>query len=587
MIDTNKQTPATVNQITNNKPNIERAFLPMRGQISGSLNGGHNKTIAWVRVMAGTKIENYQIPLQLKMLTPLCPPYGAGLTATAKFYFVPDSRVWRNSEEYYAQNGGSSKTKITKKPTLAGKKIPMVEYSEIGKTVCMTETTAWRDTWISSYIPRVGYADTYAIIDHPWATPANNGGGAVMPDYDACLLRGRMAIWNDFERNKQYEGKAVEYNGDTVTSEEWNSYLPLSEQRYTANSMRARRNNSYYTDYRVDAQGYDLNPYDALENGIDQAMVDWQNVESQLDELRQQSENTEKNPWDIINEIYGTSRKLSEGKVQLLKTYTFPLNYAHVTQNTYNEGTSDSRYRVLGEQGAFSFTDEIIQGMRYWEAIEPGYIHVILTVTAQTVFERAFERTVMNVTWDSEYRPSLKDQKLDTLNYLEVESSIGANGIIGGTNGPIGFKRKYTEYGKLPNIVGGDMSTWGYWQTSYDGSVFNGTMNLPKVKFDNIIISQGTHQFYEENAVGTSSIYSSDEMPLFNKMYFKDYTDLLINKNQAIMNTVNWLSQNGSYNAEIMIEGQNQIFYGGEHVMTANLPISEDIISNFTKWGEH
>lgn len=576
MENTNQQTTATVNQISNEKPKIERTFTKMSGTLGGSLNGGHNKTIAWFRVMAGTQIENYQIPIQLKMLTPLCPPYGAGLTATAKFYFVPDSRVWKNSEDYYAQNGGSSKTKITKKPTLLNKKIPfvMIADNQTDK-VCLTETTQWRDSWISSYLPRIGYADTYNRQEFPWVE-----NGASLPDYDACLLRGRIAILNDFERNKQYEGKRQEYSGDTVTEQEWNSYITVTPNDLVKNSMRCRRNNSYYMDYRVDAQGYDLNPYDALDNGVDQAMVDWQNIESQLDELRQQSLNAEANPWTLIKQLYGTSKELSEGKVQLLKTYSFPLNYAHVTQNSYSSAiTNISSYRVLGEQGAYSFTEEIIQGMRYWEAIEPGYIHVILTVTADTVFERAFERTAMNVNWDDEYRPSLKDQKLDTLNYLEVESTIGANGIVGGGVGPLGFKRKWSEYGKLPNICGGDMSTWGYWQSIGAG------LDIMEVT-DTLIISQGTHQFYEENALGTASLYSSDEMPIFNKQYYLDYTDLLINKNQAIMNSVVHLNDIEA-NTDIMIEGQNQIFYGGKHILTASLPISEDIISNFTKWGEH
>lgn len=576
MIDTNMQTPGTVNQITNEKPNIERTFNKMSGTLGGSLNGGHNKTIAWFRVMAGTRIENYQIPIQLKMLTPLCPPYGSGLTATARFYFVPDSRVWKNSEDYYAQNGGSSKTKITKKPTLLNKKIPFVMIVENqDEKVCLTETTQWRDSWISSYLPRIGYADVYDREEFPWVDK-----GASLPDYDACLIRGRIAIFNDFERNKQYEEKRQEYDGDTVTEQEWNSYITVTPNDLVKNSMRCKRNNSYYTDYRVDAQGYGLDPSQAFDKSNNIAMATWASYEAQLDELRQQAENAEKNPWDIMQEIYGTSKKLTEGKVQLLKTYTFPLNYAHVTQNSYNTAIlNNSSYRVLGEQGAYSFTDEIIQGMRYWEAIEPGYIHVILTVTADTVFERAFERTAMNVNWNDEYRPSLKDQKLDTLNYLEVESHIGANGIVGGGIGPIGFKRKWTEYGKLPNICGGDMSTWGYFQSIGTG------LNIMEVT-STLIISQGTHQFYEENALGTASLYSSDEIPIFNKQYYLDYTDLLINKNQAIMNPVVRLNDIEA-NTEIMIEGQNQIFYGGKHILTANLPIDEDIISNFTNWGEH
>ena len=573
MENANQQTPTTVNQISNAKPNIERSFRTAKGNIGGSLNGGHNRTIAWFRVMAGTKIESYKLPIKLKMLTPLSPAYQK-LTATANFYFVPDSRVYESSEEYYAQAGGTSKTKITKKPTLQGKKIPYIDTDQQSYRICLTETTLWRDTIISDYLPRVGYFEVVDEREHAWARQEN---GAVMPEYDACLIRGRIAIWNDFERNKQYEAKAIEYKGDTVSDAEWNSYLPISEKNHQFLSMRTRRNNSYYMDYRVDAQGYELNPYNALNEDNDKAMINWANIESQLAELRSQAENAEKNPWDIINEIYGTSKKLSEGKVQLLKRYTFPLNYASVTQSTYNNTPNiEPEYRVMGQQGAYSYTEEVIQGPQYWEAIEPGYIHVILTITADSVFERAFERTAMNVNWDDEYRPDMKDQKLDTLNYLEVESHIGANGIIGGGLGPIGFKRKWNEYSKLPNVVKGDMTTFGYYETNI---INNGYI----IADEGIILSQGTHQFYEENAMGIGSILD-DTLPLFYKNYYKDYTDLLINKNQAYKNIVTTYEE---LNNDIIIKGQNQIFYAGEQIAVINLPIDDAIASNFTNWGEH
>lgn len=35
-----------------------------------------------------------------------------------------------------------------------------------------------------------------------------------------------IAIYNDFLRNKEYDEKIVEYNGNTVSNEEWQSYLP-------------------------------------------------------------------------------------------------------------------------------------------------------------------------------------------------------------------------------------------------------------------------------------------------------------------------------------------------------------------------
>ena len=65
-----------------------------------------------------------------------------------------------------------------------------------------------------------------------------------------------------------------------------------------------------------------------------------------------------------------------------------------------------------------------------------------------------------------------------------------------------------------------------------------------------------------------------------------DYTDLQINKNQAILNPIYYGSTGQLDKAGIAVGGQNQIFYIGKILDIEKMPIDKDIQNNFTKWGE-
>lgn len=55
-----------------------------------------------------------------------------------------------------------------------------------------------------------------------------------------------------------------------------------------------------------------------------------------------------------------------------------------------------------------------------YEAIEEGYIHIIATVWADSVFTSGIDRNLINVTPLDEYRPDLKDDKYDVLYEMEA-----------------------------------------------------------------------------------------------------------------------------------------------------------------------
>lgn len=270
----NEQKPATINQITNTKPSVMKNANVLQGYIANSINGGMVKTIAYKKILAGEKIGEYRLRLNVKLLTPKTPAYQQ-LKATFTAVYVPDSRVWTNSEQFYSQKGGATVTKITAKPNLYGRQLPYLyldeDLEELTPYKWITETTLYRDAWISSYIPRCVQFGQYN---------ANNG---KLPSIDACLIRGFKAIYNDVIRHKEFDTEMFEYKGDTVTDAEFASYFPVNTTDQELKDpqfqfIRGKRQNSYYSDYRTELLGD--TPTEPDGSGAQQLvdMVAWEKV---------------------------------------------------------------------------------------------------------------------------------------------------------------------------------------------------------------------------------------------------------------------------------------------------------------------
>lgn len=567
MNDIARQKPWTVNQISNDKPSAPRTDKWLSGYIGGSMNGGHNITIGYKEIMAGEKHREMRIRLNMKMLTPKTPTYQQ-LKCTVRAYFVPNSRVWENAEKYTAQKGGASEIKVEEVPNMKGKTMQMLFANSADPTregYWFKDTTAWRDSFISSYISRIG----------GMTRPTYNS-TMEMPRYKILGLRGRVAIYNDFERNKEYDPEKTEYKTDEVTQTEWNSYFPLPGD-IDYYFCRAKRENNYYTDYRTEMQGFGTEQPDFDENSF---LVQWASLEAKIAEARSQAQNSQMTDWAIIAKLRG-SKLLSEGKVQLIGKKTFNMNYAAVTQNAYNNNEEiQESFRVLGQQGAYSYTEiefPIYAGMEFKEE---GMVHFIATVSADSVFESGLERTMLNCSPLEEYRPDLESDKLDVLYKCEMGTVTDElnNAFYSEV---VGFKRKYNEYFKLPNVIRGDIHTEPWREINVK------EINPGITAWDdsgNDVLTQDTFQFFE-NDIANASIGTNSRT----KKIWKDYTDLLINKNQAIKNVVYTSSQGiqpGS-SSGIFVGGQNQILYLGQINCWAELPMNSGIENNATSWGEH
>lgn len=567
--DIRENKPWTVSSISQEKPNVPVSDTILTGYIANSMNGGHNKVIAWKQVMAGEKHKEYRLQANFQMLTPKTPTYQ-NLIMTIRTYFVPNSRVWENAEKFTAQKGGSTETKITEVPNMGGQNfgtIP-VEGKEENQITTFFNTTAWRDSFISSYYPRMGTfrTGTEGVEQDKFF--------ATMPKVSVLPLRGRIAIYNDFERHKEYDNPLQEYKGDTVNGSEMLSYIPRTTNTFENMTMRARANDSYYSDYRTELQGFETN----MPNGENSAesLLTWAQWESKIAETRTQAENAQKNDWEIISEIRG-SKKLSEGKVQLIGKKSFVINYSAVTQNTYNNNENVSEeFRVLGKQGAYSYTQVDIPLYAGMEFVEEGYIHVIATISADSVFESGFDRLELNVNVLDQYRPDLLDDKKDVLYEIETGTQKEIDDVTADLTRVIGFKRKYSEYFKLPNIIAGDMTTNNYYQSR----VVAPTEGLQIKATQDIVTTQKTYQFFETDR----NVFVDNDLGIkFRKKPWKDYTDLLINKNQASKNNI---MVNDSFQV-VYLEGNNQMFFVGKTICIAQLPVDESVKNNYTTFGEH
>lgn len=551
----NEQSTATKNQITSEKPSIIKNSNVLQGYFANSINGGHIKPITYKYVMAGEKHMEYRLQASIKMLTPVTPCYQR-LKALFKAYFVPNSRVWDNADKFLSQKGGSTETKIKIIPNIGGKEVTKIQTNTGGEQkyyIPIFDTDIWRDSWANCYIPKymTGYIANEAYT---------------LPEYSILPLRGFKAIYNDFERNKEYDPTLPEYKTDTVGAAEINSIIFSSNlEKIDKFIIRGKRQNSYYTDYRTELLGEETTEPSATSGQLIE-LTEW---EKKVAELRSQAENAQANDWDIIAKIRG-SKKLTEGKVQLLGTKTVGLNYQAITQNTYNTNTNvKEEFQTMGTQGAYSYTEVDIPLYQMVEFNEEGYVHIIMQVTADTVFETGFERTGLNINYNDIYRPDLKDLKHDVLYQIEKD---GSRSIKGNLKAVDGFKRKFSEYFKLPQPVGGDMTTGGAYETIVKSPIsVEGTAQGTRIQ------PNRTFQFFEMDDRYTHN-YAK-------KQIWKDYTDLLINKNMAIMQEEEATDMGGKYDF-IRVKGQNQIFFVGMATCVCDLPIEENIRKNYTTWGE-
>lgn len=572
MKDIQQQQPFSNYNISNTKPKVPRTKKVMTGWIANSMNGGHIRPITWKKIMAGEFHDSYTIRLNIKMLTPLSPVFQ-NLKGRIIAVFVPNKRVWDDADKYTAQRGGASEPKPKIIPNLGGVTMPIFQNSVNQGASDYMNTTIFRDSFASCYIPRMGQ-----FID---PNDEQRSTGIKLPAINVLLLRGVVAAYNDYFRSKEYDPEIPEFKGSNVSVAETANYFidpqTLSDIDYY--QLRAKRPDNYWTDYRTELQGFEAeNPNDES-FGYDEFALQWARFESLFAEMRSQAENVNKTDAEIIAEIRG-SKLLTEGRVEIIGAREFNINYAAITQTSYNTNDEiDPKYQVMGQQGAYSYTEINMPIYANQQFNEEGFLHIFMHVYADSVFESAIDRNLMNITPLDEYRPDLEGDKFDVIYEYEFGTERSAH-VLNNTGffaKAVGYKRKFSELEKLPNVISGDL-------TSKNWNEFIIEPIVGEWQFQSELESQKTFQFFENDAAETIEYEGSTD----NKQIWKDYTDLLINKNLAIPFKVHQgLSDYAEKSASTFLDGNNQIFFVGQAKCVCTLPMNNGIENNKTGWGEH
>lgn len=566
-ISLNETSAPETNQVSERKGNPSRSRNLLQGVCANSWNGGYIKPIAWKRIMAGERIDTLRLKGFLRMLTPRVPA-GSKLTTTFTTYFVPNRRVWTNWDKFIAQKGGSQSSKIQREPTLNGNTtyLPYASPTAVsGGTIPITDTVFWRDCWASGYLPRFGTG-----------AESSNAENIQIPSVSILPFRGFKAIYNDFIVHKELGDESgtvgfTENLDDTVTSAETQDIIPGSQIPSSGGSdgcyhdakhtIRGRRRNNYFTDWRTTSTG-------AYTGNVPVSdLMSHTEFQKQIAEARSQSENALKNDWEIVAELRGV-RKAEQGRVQKINETSVGLNYTQISQTSYNGTISDPNFASLGVNGAYSYTEFDIDVCRYEEFIEDGFLHVIVQTSADTLFETGIDRTLLNTTWDSQYRPDLKNLKQDTLIYAELGTDAS---VVNQAQTSFMFKRKFSEYFKLPNAIAGDLTKKGYYG------------------YDSTISSQTAFTFWHLSAFADIGVAGESN---YQTKAWLDYTDWLINKNLAVASQIGGDDNasasipSSSTNPLTYVAGQNQIFMVAELEGVVDQPIDETIKNDFKWFGE-
>lgn len=575
---------ATTSQIETEKPNVPKSKdIPYYGDFSGSTNGGIARPVYYKRIMKNELHKKVILDFYVQTLTPKTPVFDP-LQGVIDVYWVPDSEVWTNADEFYAQRGGSTVEKIAEMPNFGGKRLDWIGDEQGREYTCITNTEQWKDSWISTYIARVG--PSYNI---PGTIPNINTN--IMPKHNALVARGYPVIRNNFIRNKEFESEMYEYKDDTVSDEEWESYMPnkISYGTHTKTwaqiFSRNKKPNSYYTNFRTDLQGFQIEKPE----GTKDELLEWAQWENLIDVARSSAEYAQMRDVEILARLRGGPVADILHKARHIARKEISINYSAITQSTYNNSpdVQDKEFNAMGKQGAYSFTHVQMPLYEGEGFLEEGTIHVFFSTYADTSFEKGIDRQMLNVSALDIYRPD-NAQKNDVMYELETSTEDLDQGAAQAMKIK-GFKRKFNELFKGNRVIQGDMTSMPHCAMYY---IDGGGVGVGSIKNGEIIPTNGTYQFHEtdEYFFNTYGENMQGDVPYayVTKEHWLDYTDLLINKNLAFKRPIltDSLTGDGKQNI-IKVSGMNQLTYKGSLLFLMDLPVPEEIKNDYTTWGEH
>lgn len=418
----NKQSEQIINQKIDQRvksTNKKTTITLESGKNATTMQGGLEVPIMFKEVLAGEYIKEWNIQNITRLLTPLVPTMDR-LYLTIKAFFVPHTRVWEDAEKILAGKGDYDMLDDTL--------VTLLPHTSVNEN--MTKNFYFKNT-----------------LAHRYGIPYNSSATYI----NLLLPRGYRAIENDFLRIKEYEPKKTEWNSNNAVVQEQNALnivttadeIPSeSYDKYMLAPAKAR--DGYLTNLKKNMSTNDNSDYNYAENPEDiWSHLDWEN---RYKDEKQRIDNAEKNDWDIIAEMGGTSPVYAD-RVQLLGVLDYELNYQQITQSSPEINDSSP----LGTTGSFSYTNANGRLFSHKEFKQPGFIHILANINIDQKLENGIPKELLKRNVNDLYRPGLAKKELQHLDRKEINSASSA--------GFVAYQPAWAEYKRLPSFATGEMQS--------------------------------------------------------------------------------------------------------------------------------
>lgn len=448
-------------KISPKKDRVEKTRQKISGVFASGTFGGTLQPFSYMERLGGTRVSGVNVKGTITM-QPIKHVSFDKLKLKLFIVDVPNSAVWSDSEKFTAQRKDLFVDSIL---------FPTVDVP--------AQATINDDN--GTFVTR--FADsTYARDTVGYAYYGNDLTRMVGTTVGKMLFSGYYKAWNEIFRPKNYASPIpfdkVEnvtaddiFNGGQASTSVIDVTAILTDPDYiNCCVQRISAETNYWNDYRLEV--YDNNA------PVDNTSLFTHNVTQQMiDEYRSQEANANKTDEQVIAELRGTA-VARENIPQVICQHTTDIDLAIQPQ------TSEGDLR-LGEDGALSYTFPDVSMRCNYNHPKDGYIHCFWVISApdSSITTNGVNIETLKTQWQDFYRPAMAKIKDAPLYKVEVQAlAIGET-----TTDVIGYKRRYSEYGRLPTMIRGDhLATrgWNFAGARHNNGGFNiavgtGTITSP------------------------------------------------------------------------------------------------------------
>ena len=136
---------------------------------------------------------------------------------------------------------------------------------------------------------------------------------------------------------------------------------------------------------------------------------------SRYENAKKRADNANKNDWDIIAEMGGTSPVVAD-RVQLLGEIDYEMNYQQITQTSPAFDNSGP----LGTTGSFSYTKASGTLFEHKQFQQAGFIHITMFINIEKSYEAQVNKELLKASTEDFYRPGLSKKEIQTIQVAAI-----------------------------------------------------------------------------------------------------------------------------------------------------------------------